>query len=67
MRHFIVSRWYLRFRPSRHVGVALLAGALIGLPLLSVSAQEAFQQPDYSKFPAESGPITLEVWSWVGG
>lgn len=34
---------------------------------LSARAQEAFQQPDYSKFEVESGPITLEVWSWVEG
>ena len=47
--------------------MALLAGALVGLPLCSATAQENFKQPDYSKFPAESGPITLEVWSWVGG
>jgi len=32
-----------------------------------VIAQEAFKEPDYSKFPPESGPITLEVWSWVAG
>ncbi len=56
MRHFIVSRFCL-------FGFTLL----FGLPLMSVNAQEAFQQPDFSKFPAESGPITLEVWSWVGG
>jgi multiple sugar transport system substrate-binding protein len=67
MRHCIGSRWFTRFGRFRHLGVALLGGALVGLPLASVNAQEAFQQPDYSKFPVESGPITLEVWSWVGG
>jgi multiple sugar transport system substrate-binding protein len=67
MNHFILYRWFSRFCPSRQSGVALLLGAVVGLPLLSVSAQEAFKEPDYSKFTAESGPITLEVWSWVGG
>jgi hypothetical protein len=67
MRHFIVPRWFTHFYSSRQIGVALLGGALAALPLVSANAQEAFQQPDYSKFPAESGPITLEVWSWVGG
>jgi multiple sugar transport system substrate-binding protein len=51
--------------------VPLLLGAvsayLFCLPLSPASAEEAFNQPDYSKFPVESGPITLEVWSWVGG
>ena len=67
MRHFILPRWFSRFCPSRHVSIALMAAASVGLPVLSVSAEEAFKEPDYSKFPAESGPITLEVWSWVGG
>jgi hypothetical protein len=67
MSCFVVYRWFSRFFRSCKFGVALLLGALIGLPLLSVSAQEAFRQPDYSKFPAESGPIMLEVWSWVSG
>jgi multiple sugar transport system substrate-binding protein len=67
MRYCIGSSWFTRFDRFRHLGVALLGGALVGLPLASVNAQEAFQQPDYSKFPVESGPITLEVWSWVGG
>ena len=67
MRHFIVPRSFSRFGSFRHVSVALLAGALVGLPVLSASAQENFKQPDYSKFPAESGPVTLEVWSWVRG
>jgi multiple sugar transport system substrate-binding protein len=67
MRHFILSRWPSPFCPFRQATMALLAGALVGLPLCSATAQENFKQPDYSKFPAESGPITLEVWSWVGG
>jgi multiple sugar transport system substrate-binding protein len=67
MKHFIVPHWFTHFYRSRQIGVALLGGALAALPLVSANAQEAFQQPDYSKFPAESGPITLEVWSWVGG
>jgi len=67
MSCFVVYRWFSPFFRSCKFGVALLLGALIGLPLLSVSAQEAFRQPDYGKFPAESGPITLEVWSWVSG
>jgi multiple sugar transport system substrate-binding protein len=66
MRHFIVSR-FSRFYRSRQLGIALLSGALLGLPILPTSAQEAFKEPDYSKFPVESGPITLEVWSWVSG
>jgi multiple sugar transport system substrate-binding protein len=67
MSYSTVSRWFSRFCRSRRLGVALLLGTLVGLPLVSVIAQEAFKEPDYSKFPAESGPITLEVWSWVGG
>ncbi len=60
MRQFIVSRFRLP-------GIALLLGALFGCPLMSLRAQEAFKEPDFSKFPAESGPVTLEVWSWVSG
>jgi hypothetical protein len=67
MRNFILPRWFTRFYSSRSIGLALLGGALAALPLLPANGQEAFQQPDYSKFPPESGPITLEVWSWVGG
>src|SRR5438132_5061849 len=63
MSYSTVSRWFSRFCRSRQLGVALL----VGLPLVSVIAQEAFKEPDYSKFPPENGPITLEVWSWVGG
>jgi multiple sugar transport system substrate-binding protein len=66
MRNLIVPRWFTHFY-SRQIGIALLGGALTALPLAPAIAEEAFQQPDYSKFPAESGPITLEVWSWVGG
>ena len=71
MSYSILWRWFLRLSPARRIGVPLLLGAfalyLFVLPLLSASAQEAFKEPDYSKFPAESGPITLEVWSWVSG
>ena len=47
----------------------LLAGACAVLPLAAATAadQGGFNQPDYGKFSPESGPITLEVWSWVGG
>ena len=71
MTYSILSRWFLRCSSARRVRVPLLLGAvascLISLPLSPGSAQEAFNRPDYSKFPVESGPITLEVWSWVGG
>src|ERR1700743_1975982 len=60
MRQFIVSRFCLS-------GIALLLVTLFGCPLMSLRAQEAFKEPDFSKFPAESGPVTLEVWSWVSG
>ncbi len=36
------------------------------LTLLPARAQD-FKEPDYSKFKPEEGPVTLEVWSWVGG
>ncbi len=67
MNHFTVCRWLSRLSNSRQIGVALLFGTLAGSSLATASAQEAFKQPDYSKFPVESGPITLEVWSWVSG
>ena len=67
MRNFTVPRWFTHFYDSRQIGLVLLGGALTALPLASANAQEGFQHPDFSKFPAESGPITLEVWSWVGG
>ena len=51
----------------RTLAVSAWAGYFFGLQLLSVSAQEAFKEPDYGKFEVESGPITLEVWSWVSG
>jgi multiple sugar transport system substrate-binding protein len=35
-------------------------------PVTGWSATD-FKEPDYSKFAAESGPITLEFWSWVSG
>lgn len=71
MNHSILCRWFSRPAPVRRIGVPLLlwafAGYLSGLPLQSASAQEAFKEPDYSKFQVESGQITLEFWSWVGG
>ena len=72
MRHPILCRWFSRCSPlfSRCAGAALLLAALAGLAGLLPSparAQEAYREPDYSKFPPESGPITLEVWSWVNG
>ncbi len=46
----------------------LAAGACAALPLAAAAADQGnFNQPDYGKFSPESGPITLEVWSWVGG
>jgi len=71
MTYSMLSRWFLRRSSARRVRVPLLLGAvascLISVSLSPAGAQEAFNQPDYSKFPVESGPITLEVWSWVGG
>jgi multiple sugar transport system substrate-binding protein len=72
MRHPILYRWLSRVSPSlsRCSRAALLISAwagVAGLPLSPANAQEAYREPDYSKFPAESGPITLEVWSWVSG
>jgi len=67
----ILCRWFFHRSSARRLSTLLLLGAVAGcvswLPLSAASAQEAFSQPDYSKFPVESGPITLEVWSWVGG
>jgi multiple sugar transport system substrate-binding protein len=72
MHHSILYRWFSRvFSPlSRCSRAALLVAAwagFAGLPLFPANAQEAYREPDYSKVPAESGSITLEVWSWVGG
>src|SRR6516225_1027756 len=71
MTYSMLPRWFLRRSSARRVRVPLLLGAvascLISVSLSPAGAQEAFNQPDYSKFPVESGPITLEVWSWVGG
>ena len=68
MSKSIVYRLFSRFSVFSRAGAAVLVGALghFSGPL-SARAEEAFQQPDYSKFEVESGPITLEVWSWVGG
>ncbi len=52
---------------SAHTAL-LLGSALAALPLAATAAEDAgFKHPDYGKFAPESGPITLEVWSWVGG
>lgn len=64
----IVSRLFLRCAAFRRLSAAALLGAAGQFSYsVSANAEEAFQQPDYSKFEVESGPITLEVWSWVGG
>ncbi|MBV8901284.1 MAG: sugar ABC transporter substrate-binding protein [Verrucomicrobia bacterium] len=72
MRHPILHRWSSRVSPSfsRCSRAVLLISAWAGLaalPLNPADAQEAYRQPDYGKFQVESGPITLEVWSWVSG
>ncbi|MBV9490981.1 MAG: sugar ABC transporter substrate-binding protein [Verrucomicrobia bacterium] len=75
MSHSTCRRWFSRVCPFHRAGAALLLltalgayGCIVGLLLPSANAQQAtYQQPDYSKFPAENGPITLEVWSWVSG
>ena len=41
--------------------LALLAAS--SLPASGASATE-YKEPDYSKLKVESGPITLEFWSW---
>ena len=64
----IVLPKFSRFVASRLLRRNLFILAWIfGLHLVSGSAQEAFKEPDYSKFEVESGPISLEVWSWVAG
>jgi multiple sugar transport system substrate-binding protein len=57
-------------RPARRTSLAFLLFAATGsvcLLLPSVNAQSTYKEPDYSKLKPESGPITLEVWSWVIG
>jgi len=65
MSKSIVYRLFSRFSVFRRAAsAAVLVGALGHFSgLLSASAEEAFQQPDYTKLEVESGPITLEVWS----
>ena len=71
MNHRIICLPSARFSPARRVSIPRLiwafAGYLLLLPFLSASAQEAYKEPDYSKLKPESGPITLEVWTWVVG
>jgi multiple sugar transport system substrate-binding protein len=71
MNNSIVARSFSHLFRTPQFGVSFLlsaiAGFVLGLPLLSASAQPAFKEPAYTKFKAEDGPITLEVWSWVGG
>jgi multiple sugar transport system substrate-binding protein len=71
MIHPTLRYWFSSCSSARPWGRRLLLGAAVGclscLPLIAAGAQDASSQPDYSKFPVENGPITLEVWSWVGG
>ncbi len=41
--------------------------ACIAAFTLNHAIAEEFNQPDFQKFQVESGPITLDFWSWVGG
>jgi multiple sugar transport system substrate-binding protein len=57
--------------PVRRTGFFLLVWAMAGYfccqLIPSAGAQSSYQEPDYSKLKPESGPITLEVWTWVAG
>jgi multiple sugar transport system substrate-binding protein len=56
--------------PGRRTALSFMLWAVAGyvcLLLPSLRAQSTYQEPDYSKFQPESGPITLEVWTWVVG
>jgi multiple sugar transport system substrate-binding protein len=44
-----------------------IAGYVCCQLIPTVGAESAYQEPDYSKLKPESGPITLEVWTWVVG
>src|ERR1700751_4226866 len=69
MNNSIVWRSSLPF-PGRRTALPFLLWAVAGyvcLLLPSLSAQSTYQEPDYSKLKPESGPITLEVWTWVIG
>jgi multiple sugar transport system substrate-binding protein len=59
-------------RPLRTFDVQRLAFLLAFALMISfgfphLRAADGFKEPDFSKFQVESGPITLEFWSWIGG
>ncbi len=54
-------------RPSFPVLFWAIAGYVCCQLIPTVGAESAYQEPDYSKLKPESGPITLEVWTWVVG
>ena len=66
-----LCHWFLRRPAARRVRVPwqlwVVAGCVVSLALSAGVAQEGYHQPDYGKFPVDSGPVTLEVWSWVDG
>src|SRR6202008_1866779 len=69
MNNSIVWRSFLS-SPARRSALPFLLWAAAGdvcLFLPALKAQSTYQEPDYSKFQPESGPITLEVWTWVVG
>lgn len=57
--------------PARRTSLPLLILAIAGYIFCqfipAVRAETGYKEPDYTKFKPESGPITLEVWSWVSG
>jgi len=71
MNNSIPGRSFVRSSPARRIGLPFLsctvAGYLCWSLLQSACAQASYQEPDYSKLKPESGPITLEVWTWVVG
>ena len=71
MNSSIVWRSFLPSFPAHRIGLHLLAWTVAGFLYSSFSpsiyAETAYQEPDYSKLKPESGPITLEVWTWVVG
>ena len=71
MNNSIVWRSSLPSSPARRVGLRLLSWTVAGFLCWSFSpstyAEAGYQEPDYSKLKPESGPITLEVWTWVVG
>jgi multiple sugar transport system substrate-binding protein len=64
----MISRIASPFRAiARHCLLPFgLMAIAVSLPIASRAADE-FKEPDYSKIKVEEGPVTLEVWSWVGG